>query len=70
MRKQIDKILEYILIGLMGVMVINVVWQVFSRYVLQDSSSFTEAKQVLGDDYSYGELRMVLSHIKWEESKV
>lgn len=42
MRKRIDTILEYLLIGLMAVMVVNVVWQVTSRYLLGDSSSFTE----------------------------
>ena len=42
MRKYIDNILEKILITIMGIMVINVLWQVFSRYVLQSSSSWTE----------------------------
>ena len=41
-RKIIDKILEYILIFLMGASVINVLWQVITRFILQNPSSFTE----------------------------
>ncbi|MFC2119060.1 TRAP transporter small permease [Bacteroidota bacterium] len=41
-RKKIDKILELILIVLMGVLVINVLWQVISRYLLKSPSSFTD----------------------------
>lgn len=42
MRQVIDSILEKILIGIMGIMVVNVLWQVFSRYLLQSPSSWTE----------------------------
>lgn len=42
MKKTLDKILGVLLVFLMAVMVIAVSWQVFSRYVLQSSSSFTE----------------------------
>ena len=42
MRKQIDRILSGFLIGVMALMVVNVTWQVVSRYVLGDSSSWTE----------------------------
>lgn len=42
MRKTIDNILEKFLIGVMGIMVVNVLWQVFSRYILQNPSSWTE----------------------------
>ena len=42
MRKYIDNILEKALIFIMGIMVINVLWQVFSRFILQSSSSWTE----------------------------
>jgi TRAP-type C4-dicarboxylate transport system permease small subunit len=42
MKKWIDKSLGYLLIFLLGLMVINVVWQVFSRYVLDSPSSITE----------------------------
>ncbi len=42
LRKPVDKVLEFFLILLMTVMVVNVLWQVFSRYVLQSPSSFTD----------------------------
>jgi len=38
----IDKILSWIVIVLMAVITVNVLWQVFSRFVLQNPSSFTE----------------------------
>ena len=41
-RAQIDSILEKILVVIMTLMVINVLWQVFSRYILADPSSFTD----------------------------
>jgi TRAP-type C4-dicarboxylate transport system permease small subunit len=41
-RKIVDKILEYLLIFLMGASVINVLWQVFTRFIMQNPSSFTE----------------------------
>jgi TRAP-type C4-dicarboxylate transport system permease small subunit len=41
-RKRVDKILEWNLIVLMGANVLNVLWQVFSRFILRDPSSFTE----------------------------
>lgn len=37
-----DFLLKWILVVIMAVMTINVLWQVFSRFVLQDPSSFTE----------------------------
>ncbi|MFS4493426.1 TRAP transporter small permease [Maribacter sp. 2308TA10-17] len=42
LRKKIDFILGRLLIVILGVMVINVLWQVFSRYVLGNPSSFTD----------------------------
>ncbi len=42
MREKVDSILAHILIFLMGIMVLNVLWQVFSRYVLNDPSGFTD----------------------------
>ncbi|MCA6078693.1 TRAP transporter small permease [Fulvivirga sedimenti] len=42
MRERVDSILARILVILMGIMVLNVLWQVFSRYVLNDPSSFTD----------------------------
>ncbi|MCH7408601.1 TRAP transporter small permease [Belliella sp. DSM 111904] len=37
-----DKIMSSALIMLMGLMVLNVTWQVLSRYLLQSPSSFTD----------------------------
>lgn len=42
MRKKMDQVLGGTLALLMGLMLINVVWQVFSRYVLQAPSAFTD----------------------------
>ncbi|MGY5355943.1 TRAP transporter small permease [Wenyingzhuangia sp. IMCC45467] len=41
-RKKVDKILGSALIIIMGLMVINVLWQVFSRFVIGSPSSFTD----------------------------
>lgn len=41
-KKRIDKFLELALIFLMGANVVNVLWQVFTRFVLRNPSSFTE----------------------------
>lgn len=42
LREKIDKVLANVLIVIMSVMVINVLWQVFSRYCLAEPSSFTD----------------------------
>lgn len=42
MKEKIDKILEKLLIFLMSILVIDVLWQVTSRYVLSSPSSFTD----------------------------
>lgn len=42
MKKSLDKILGGTLVTLMTIMVIAVLWQVFSRYVMQSPSSVTE----------------------------
>ena len=42
MRKLIDKGLELLLMGLMAFLVVDVLWQVLSRYVLASPSSFTD----------------------------
>lgn len=42
MKKSIDTALERILIVILAVMTISVLWQVFSRYVLQDPSNWTD----------------------------
>ncbi|MAU26806.1 MAG: TRAP transporter permease DctQ [Muricauda sp.] len=41
-RKKLDSILGHALVLVMAVMVVNVLWQVFSRYVLGAPSSFTD----------------------------
>jgi TRAP-type C4-dicarboxylate transport system permease small subunit len=41
-KKGIDRLLELALIILMGANVLNVLWQVFTRFVLKNPSSFTE----------------------------
>lgn len=41
-RSLVDKILEWVLIVLMGTNVINVLWQVFTRFILKNPSSYTE----------------------------
>lgn len=42
LHKNINKILEIILIIIMSVLVIDVLWQVISRYLLSSPSSFTD----------------------------
>jgi TRAP-type C4-dicarboxylate transport system permease small subunit len=42
LRKKIDSILEKALVFFMSVLVIDVLWQVISRYVLSSPSSFTD----------------------------
>ena len=41
-KKSLDRILELMVALAMGVLVVDVAWQVFTRYVLGDSSSWTE----------------------------
>ena len=42
LRERVDKILGSMLIIIMSVMVINVIWQVFTRFVVGTPSSFTD----------------------------
>ena len=42
MRKIVDKSLEWVLVVIMSILVINVTWQVASRYILNSPSSFTD----------------------------
>ncbi|MDT0643542.1 TRAP transporter small permease [Zunongwangia sp. F363] len=42
MKRSLDRILGGILVLLMAIMVVAVLWQVFSRYVMQSPSSITE----------------------------
>lgn len=41
-RQRIDKVLEFFLVVLMGTLVVDVVWQVISRFVFKNPSSFTD----------------------------
>ncbi len=41
-QKSLNKVLEVFLVILMSVLVVDVLWQVFSRYLLSSPSSFTE----------------------------
>lgn len=41
-RQRIDKTLEFFLVVLMGTLVVDVVWQVISRFIFKDPSSFTD----------------------------
>jgi TRAP-type C4-dicarboxylate transport system permease small subunit len=41
-KSAVDKTIEYLLVVLMAIMVLNVLWQVFSRFILNSPSSFTE----------------------------
>ena len=57
----LTKILSYILIGLMALIVLDVTWQVFTRFILRNPSSFTEELAgflliwigLLGASYTY-----------------
>lgn len=42
LRKTIDRILGKVLVSLMAIMVLNVLWQVISRFLLEAPSSFTD----------------------------
>ena len=42
LRDGIDRLLGLVICVLMAAMVINVLWQVFTRFVIRDPSSFTE----------------------------
>jgi TRAP-type C4-dicarboxylate transport system permease small subunit len=42
LRERIDKVIEIVLVAIMSILVIDVLWQVFSRYVLAAPSSFTD----------------------------
>jgi TRAP-type C4-dicarboxylate transport system permease small subunit len=41
-REKLDKTVAHLLIVILGIMVLNVTWQVVSRYVFQSPSSFTD----------------------------
>jgi TRAP-type C4-dicarboxylate transport system permease small subunit len=41
-RSKVDRVVEWTLIVIVAVMTLNVLWQVFTRFVLQAPSSYTE----------------------------
>lgn len=41
-RKKIDRFIGQLLAAIMAIMVVNVLWQVFTRYVMNSPSSFTD----------------------------
>ena len=71
LREKIDSFLEKALILIMSLMVVNVLWQVFSRYLLTNPSSFTDELArylmiwigVLGAAYLSGREAMLQSPI-------
>ncbi len=79
-RNKIDKGLEAFLVFLMAFMILNVLWQVFSRYVLGAPSSFTDELArylliwigLLGAAYASGKglhLAMSLFHDKLTDKR-
>jgi TRAP-type C4-dicarboxylate transport system permease small subunit len=62
LRRLLEKIIAYVLIILMAANVLNVIWQVFTRFVLRHPSSFSEELAryllvwvgVLGGAYAVG----------------
>ncbi len=63
MRERIDKVLEVVLSALLALLVIDVLWQVASRYILTSPSSVTDEIAgfllvwvgLLGSAYCYGQ---------------
>jgi len=41
-RRVVDRVLEWLLVAFMSLMVVNVLWQVVTRFLLRNPSSFTE----------------------------
>jgi len=42
LRNKVDNVIKYSLVFLMTLMVFNVLWQVFTRFIMNDPSSFTD----------------------------
>lgn len=42
LKQRIDRVLAWAVILIMGTLVVDVLWQVFTRFVLRDPSSYTE----------------------------
>ncbi len=63
LRERVDRLLERVLATLMALMVINVCWQVVTRFILRQPSSFTEEAArflliwvgLLGASYALGQ---------------
>jgi len=41
-KKIVDRVLAWLVVAVMALLVIDVLWQIFTRFVLRDPSSFTE----------------------------
>lgn len=48
MRDKIDRVLERVLIGLFAIMLLSVLWQVFSRFILGSPSTVTDELSSFG----------------------
>ncbi len=76
-KAQVDRFLEYAVITLMGISVLNVLWQVFTRFVLQSPSSWTEELArflliwlgLLGAAYAVGKKMHLAIDLMLEKSK-
>ncbi len=76
-RERIDKVLEYALIIILSVLVIDVLWQVISRYLLSSPSSFTDELAgflliwvgVLGAAYVHGKQEHLAIDLLLQRSK-
>ena len=42
LKNKIDFVLKWMLVFIMGTMTLNVLWQVFTRFIMQNPSSYTE----------------------------
>lgn len=42
LKSKIDFVLKWMLVFIMGTMTLNVLWQVFTRFIMQNPSSYTE----------------------------
>jgi TRAP-type C4-dicarboxylate transport system permease small subunit len=61
-RRVVDRVLEWLLVAFMSLMVVNVLWQVATRFLLRNPNSFTEETAryllvwvgILGGAYAVG----------------
>ncbi|MCF8358463.1 MAG: TRAP transporter small permease [Prolixibacteraceae bacterium] len=76
-REKIDKVLEYAVVILLSVLVVDVLWQVISRYLLSSPSSFTDELAgflliwvgVLGAAYVHGKQEHLAIDLLLQRSK-